>query len=314
MRFETLLFERRGAVATITLNRPQAANALNPAMAADLAAAAVTCDADRTIRAVVLTGAGDRLFCGGGDLMAFAAAGDGARAMVLEMTKTCIRAVSRFARLDAPGVGGPERHRGWRRHERCTGRRPPVRGRSRQAHHGLHTRGSLTRRELDLLPRPYRRLAASCRAYVAQPRAERGGSEGMGPRKPRSPRRGPLAGDARHRRQARRGPRRARSVSPSACWSTALPSRSIRRWSTKAAVSPSVSRPPTAVKVSRRFSKSASPVSPATDLGSHHRGAQPSMCHVWPRRSTSRQPTLPAAAAASICSLTAASYEVRGSA
>lgn len=102
MRFETLLFERRGAVATITLNRPQAANALNPAMAADLADAAVACDADRTIRAVVLTGAGDRLFCGGGDLMAFAAAGDGARALVLEMTKNLHSAVSRFARLDAP--------------------------------------------------------------------------------------------------------------------------------------------------------------------------------------------------------------------
>ena len=102
MDFETLLFERRGAVAVVTLDRPDAANALNPQMAADLADAAVACDADDSIRAVVLTGAGDKLFCGGGDLRSFAEAGDGARAMVLEMTKNLHSAVSRFARLDAP--------------------------------------------------------------------------------------------------------------------------------------------------------------------------------------------------------------------
>ena len=102
MDFETLLFERRSAVAVVTLDRPDAANALNPQMAADLADAAVACDADDSIRAVVLTGAGDKLFCGGGDLRSFAEAGDGARAMVLEMTKNLHSAVSRFARLDAP--------------------------------------------------------------------------------------------------------------------------------------------------------------------------------------------------------------------
>lgn len=102
MEFETLSFERRDAVAVVTLNRPEAANALNPAMAADLAAAAVACDADRGIRAVVLTGAGNKLFCGGGDLQAFAEAGGDARAMVQDMTKNLHSAVARFARLDAP--------------------------------------------------------------------------------------------------------------------------------------------------------------------------------------------------------------------
>ncbi len=101
MEFETLSFERRGAVAVVTLDRPRAANALSPTMAAELAAAAVACDADRTIRAVVLTGAGDKLFCGGGDLQSFAAADD-VRATVMDMTKNLHSAVSRFARLDAP--------------------------------------------------------------------------------------------------------------------------------------------------------------------------------------------------------------------
>ncbi len=99
--YETLLFERRDAVAVITLNRPPA-NALNPQMAADLARAAVVCIADRSIRAVVLTGAGDKLFCGGGDLRSFAAAGENAGALVLEMTKNLHSAVSRFARMDPP--------------------------------------------------------------------------------------------------------------------------------------------------------------------------------------------------------------------
>ena len=104
MEFETLTFERRGAVAVVTLDRPKAANALSPAMAAELAAVAVACDADRGVRAVVLTGAGERQFCGGGDLRSFAAAGDGARALVLDMTKNLHSAVARLARLDAPVI------------------------------------------------------------------------------------------------------------------------------------------------------------------------------------------------------------------
>ncbi len=68
MQFETLLFERRDQVALVTLNRPERLNALNGALIADLTAAAAAIDADRTIRAAVLTGAG-RAFCSGADLL-----------------------------------------------------------------------------------------------------------------------------------------------------------------------------------------------------------------------------------------------------
>ena len=54
-------------VATVTLDRPDALNALNMALKADLAAAVRTLGADSDVRAVVLTGAG-RAFCAGGDI------------------------------------------------------------------------------------------------------------------------------------------------------------------------------------------------------------------------------------------------------
>ena len=63
-----LLFEIRGAVALITLNRPEAHNAINPEMAVRLAEAWETVRDDDAIRAAVVTGAGDGSFCSGADL------------------------------------------------------------------------------------------------------------------------------------------------------------------------------------------------------------------------------------------------------
>ena len=67
MTYETLLFERLGGVARITLNRPEVLNALNEPMYRDLSQAFDTVAADPAIRAVLLTGAG-RAFCSGADL------------------------------------------------------------------------------------------------------------------------------------------------------------------------------------------------------------------------------------------------------
>ena len=65
--FEWLRFEAAGAVATITLDRPAALNALTVPMKAELLRAFALVARDRGIRAVVLTGAG-RAFCAGQDL------------------------------------------------------------------------------------------------------------------------------------------------------------------------------------------------------------------------------------------------------
>lgn len=103
MEFETLLFSVDDGLAQITLNRPEAANALNLQMTHDLLHAAIRCDEDRDIRAVLLTGAGDRMFSAGGDIKAFTAAPD-AGVLVKEMTTYLHGAVSRLARMDAPLV------------------------------------------------------------------------------------------------------------------------------------------------------------------------------------------------------------------
>ena len=63
----TIRLDRDGAVATITLDRPEALNALTIPMKQELLAALREVEADRAIRAVVLTGAG-RAFCAGQDL------------------------------------------------------------------------------------------------------------------------------------------------------------------------------------------------------------------------------------------------------
>jgi 2-(1,2-epoxy-1,2-dihydrophenyl)acetyl-CoA isomerase len=64
---ETVIVERDGSLATITLNRPEALNAWNAQLGAELLAAARDVAADGDVRAVVLTGAG-RAFSSGADL------------------------------------------------------------------------------------------------------------------------------------------------------------------------------------------------------------------------------------------------------
>jgi 2-(1,2-epoxy-1,2-dihydrophenyl)acetyl-CoA isomerase len=65
--YETLFHDRSDAVATITLNRPEARNALDIAMRRELVAALDEVEADEAARVLVLTGAGGH-FCSGGDV------------------------------------------------------------------------------------------------------------------------------------------------------------------------------------------------------------------------------------------------------
>jgi enoyl-CoA hydratase/carnithine racemase len=65
--YQTLLVEVDAGVAVVTLNRPEARNALNSQMAYDLGHAFATLDADDAVRAIVVTGAGSA-FCAGADL------------------------------------------------------------------------------------------------------------------------------------------------------------------------------------------------------------------------------------------------------
>lgn len=72
---EHLIVERDGPVVVVTLNRPEARNALSPAMLVGMADAWAEIDGDDDVRAVVVTGAGGT-FCSGMDLKAFGGAPD----------------------------------------------------------------------------------------------------------------------------------------------------------------------------------------------------------------------------------------------
>jgi len=67
MAYETLIVEREDGFAVITLNRPPA-NAISAQLVVDLEAAIGELAGDPAVLAVIITGAGDRIFCGGADL------------------------------------------------------------------------------------------------------------------------------------------------------------------------------------------------------------------------------------------------------
>lgn len=69
MNYETILYEATGGIATVTLNRPERANALNEQMKAELQDVMAHVESDPEVRVVIVTGSG-RHFCAGGDLSA----------------------------------------------------------------------------------------------------------------------------------------------------------------------------------------------------------------------------------------------------
>jgi enoyl-CoA hydratase len=68
MAYETILVERVDSIATVTLNRPAVLNALNILMVRELKMAIAELDADESVRAIVLTGSGERSFAAGADI------------------------------------------------------------------------------------------------------------------------------------------------------------------------------------------------------------------------------------------------------
>ena len=75
MPFETLSLEREERFAVITLDRPPA-NAISEQLIRDLAAALASVESDDGVRSVIVTGAGDRIFCAGADLSSAFSGGD----------------------------------------------------------------------------------------------------------------------------------------------------------------------------------------------------------------------------------------------
>jgi 2-(1,2-epoxy-1,2-dihydrophenyl)acetyl-CoA isomerase len=101
--YTTLLFDINNNIARITLNRPDAANGMDMLMGRELMAVALRCDQDESIRAIILTGAGN-FFSAGGDLKAFASYGDTISERIHELTIYLHAAISRFARMRVPVI------------------------------------------------------------------------------------------------------------------------------------------------------------------------------------------------------------------
>lgn len=68
MTYEHLLSEKKGPAQVLTINREEARNAINPTVMAELIDGVRVAKEDEEVRCIVITGAGDRAFCAGGDL------------------------------------------------------------------------------------------------------------------------------------------------------------------------------------------------------------------------------------------------------
>ena len=103
MAYETVTMARAAGVATLTLNRPEAFNALDMTLGRDLFHAVLEADDDAAVRAIVVTGAG-KAFCAGGDVKAFADNLDHIGALIKELTTYLHGAVSRLCRSEKPVI------------------------------------------------------------------------------------------------------------------------------------------------------------------------------------------------------------------
>ncbi len=100
---ELVLFERDGAVATMTLNRPQALNAMTTDMLGTMSGLLDDIEADPDIRALVLAAAGEKAFCVGADLKSRAA--DYEAGTVHDPMGVLVRNVfGRFENLNVPVI------------------------------------------------------------------------------------------------------------------------------------------------------------------------------------------------------------------
>lgn len=98
-----VLLERQGTLAYITLNRPEAGNAIDVALARCLLDTALAVEADTAVRCVVLRSQG-RMFCAGGDVKGLFAAGDALPELLREILKYLHPAILCLATMDKPVV------------------------------------------------------------------------------------------------------------------------------------------------------------------------------------------------------------------
>jgi enoyl-CoA hydratase len=102
MTYENILVERKENYAVITLNRPKVLNALSQALMTELDAAIDELAADEGVRAIVLTGAGERAFAAGADISEFTALPSGS--VATEFTLRGQAVLNKIERLSKPVI------------------------------------------------------------------------------------------------------------------------------------------------------------------------------------------------------------------
>ncbi len=107
MSVSSVNFSVTDGVAHVELNRPDAGNAINPSMAEELSNAARQCDTRSDIRAVLFSAKG-KMFSVGGDLQFMRAQEQNIGDALKQMADVLHRAISYFARMDAPMVAAIE--------------------------------------------------------------------------------------------------------------------------------------------------------------------------------------------------------------
>lgn len=70
MNFETLIYEQNGHIGTLTINRPNALNALNETVLKELKSFAEQAKTQKDLRVLIITGAGEKAFVAGADIKA----------------------------------------------------------------------------------------------------------------------------------------------------------------------------------------------------------------------------------------------------
>jgi enoyl-CoA hydratase/carnithine racemase len=103
MAFETLTLAREESYALITLNRPPA-NAISEQLVTELNAAFGSVQGDDSVRAVIVTGAGDRIFCGGADLGSAFSGGDVEQ--FIRFGNSVMRRIERFPKPVIAAING----------------------------------------------------------------------------------------------------------------------------------------------------------------------------------------------------------------
>ena len=106
MNFENIIVQTENNIATVTINRPKAMNALNPSVLSELIVAFGELKKDENLRGVILTGSGDKAFVAGADITTMQNMTPMQAKGFVELGHECMRAIETFKTPVIAAVNG----------------------------------------------------------------------------------------------------------------------------------------------------------------------------------------------------------------